>query len=303
MQQTAKHILAFRIATRRLGGSLSCNGSPFLAIAVLLLASAAFAAPTPQQKSAERPEMDANQLAKEVVQNELNAETSDQTLWRYRETIQQGGTAQVLEVVETKQGEIHRLLEMDGKPLNATQAQAEDDRIRKLLSDPKQFQEQQKDRAQDARQERTLLRMLPEAFLFQYDGTKENLVGLKFTPNPNFHPSDREGAVFHHMEGTIWVDPGQKRLAEIDGRLTTEVKFWGGLLGHLDKGGTFSVKQEDLGSGHWEMTSLNVQMDGKALFFKTIAVREREVYSNFEPLPDGTTLKKAAEILKVDTSS
>ena len=300
-QSAERFFLTFR-KTTRCGGRLCC-GFSLLVAAVLLLTSAAFSLAKPQQESAERPASDANRLAREVVQNELNAETNDRTLWRYRKTILEDGADQLMEVVETKQGEIHRLLATDGKPLNATQTKAEDVRIRKLLADPEQFQQQQKDRAQDARQEQKLLRMLPEAFLFEYDGMKGNLVGLKFTPNPNFHPSGREGSVFHHMEGTIWVDPDQKRLAEIDGHLTTEVKFWGGLLGHLDKGGTFSVKQEDMGSGHWEMTLLNVQMDGKALFFKTIAVREREVYSNFELLPDSTTLQKAAEILRVDTSS
>lgn len=64
------------------------------------------------------------------------------------------------------------------------------------------------------------------------------------------------------------VDPRQNRLAEIDGRLVTEVKFWGGLLGHLDKGGTFTVKQEDVGGGHWQMVELNVQMSGRALLFQ-----------------------------------
>ena len=40
-----------------------------------------------------------------------------------------------------------------------------------------------------------------------------------------------------------------------------------GWLGHLDKGGTLLVTQQDLGSGHWELTMLDVEMNGKALFF------------------------------------
>lgn len=303
MPLTAARFIALPKAPCRLRAGFLFNSFTLLAAAALFFAGTALAAATPQQETAIRPNIDANQLAREVVQNELKAESDDQTLWRYRQITEQNGTTQLLAVVQTKQGEIHRLLAVNGKPLGPKQAQAEDNRIQKLLADPEQFQQQQKSRAQDARQERELLRMLPDAFLFQYDGMKENLVGLAFTPNPNFRPPDREGSVFHHMEGTIWVDPEQKRLAEIDGHLTTEVKFWGGLLGHLDKGGTFAVKQEDLGSGRWEMTFLNVQMDGKALFFKTIAVREKETYSNFELLPDSTTLQKAAEILKIDTSS
>jgi hypothetical protein len=60
------------------------------------------------------------------------------------------------------------------------------------------------------------------------------------------------------------------RVAEVVGRLTHEVKFGGGLLGHLDSGGDFDVKQAEVAPGFWELTVLNVHMKGKALFFRTI---------------------------------
>jgi hypothetical protein len=76
------------------------------------------------------------------------------------------------------------------------------------------------------------------------------------------------------------------------------VRFFGGLLGHLDKGGTFLVRQQDMGSGHWELTSMDIEMNGKALFFKTIAVREKETDSNFRQILDGTTLQQALTYLQ-----
>ena len=119
---------------------------------------------------------------------------------------------------------------------------------------------------------------------------------FRFRPNPNFHAHSRESEVFHHMEGTMLVEPRHNRLAEIDGRLISEVKFWDGVLGHLDKGGTFTVKQKDVGGGHWEMVALDVQMNGKALLFKTIAVRQKVVDSDFHALPEQTSLKQAREL-------
>ena len=90
---------------------------------------------------------------------------------------------------------------------------------------------------------------------------------LKFSPNPHFRSPSREAQVFH--------DRRQKRLAELSGHLIQAVKFGGGLLGHLDKGGQFNVKQEQVSPGFWELTVLNVQMQGKALFFKTIGVQQK----------------------------
>ena len=100
------------------------------------------------------------------------------------------------------------------------------------------------------------------------------------------------------MEGFLLVDGKQKRLAQIDGTLTDEVKFGGGLLGHLQKGGQFSVKQANVGEGHWEVVSMAVHMMGKALMFKTISVEEEKYQNNFRRAPDDLTLAGAAELME-----
>lgn len=87
------------------------------------------------------------------------------------------------------------------------------------------------------------------------------------------------------------------------GRLTSEVKFWGGLLGHLDEGGTFHVQQRYIAAGHWDEVFLDVHMDGKALFFRTIAVRQKETYSGYREEPENISLQEAARQLKQDTST
>jgi len=57
-------------------------------------------------------------------------------------------------------------------------------------------------------------------------------------------PAGREEQVLHAMKGSLWVDDNPNRLTEISGQLMDEVRFGGGFLGHLDKSGTFDVKQE-----------------------------------------------------------
>ena len=99
--------------------------------------------------------------------------------------------------------------------------------------------------------------MLPDAFLFNYAGGEENLVKLSFKPNPNFHPPSLEARVFQDMEGEMWVDCKQERLAAFSGHLTQDVKFGLGLFGHLDKGGHFEVRQAEVVPGHWDMTTMS----------------------------------------------
>jgi len=93
------------------------------------------------------------------------------------------------------------------------------------------------------------------------------------------------------------VHEAQLRLVRIRGQLVADVKFARGLLGHLERGGQFSVEQQEILPGQWDLTFLEVNMKGKALFFKTIAVQEKEYRSGFRTVPDGLTLAEAADML------
>jgi hypothetical protein len=51
------------------------------------------------------------------------------------------------------------------------------------------------------------------------------------------------------MGGEMRIDIKQEEMAGIAGQLVPDVKFGGGLLGHLDKGGKFEVRQAELAVG------------------------------------------------------
>jgi hypothetical protein len=238
----------------------------------------------------------ANDLARRVVTNELTFQ-DDHTNWMYRLEKEQYGKKRVEEIVETKEGSLSRLLSIDDRPLTAKQQLAEDQRVQELMTS--RSAQQKLRRALDAEtlQGRRLFKMLPDAFVFSYALGDGNLVKLSFKPNPSFHPPSLEARVFHDMEGEMWVDCTQERLTAFDGHLTETVKFGFGLLGHLDKGGHFEVRQAEVVPGHWDMTTLSVQMTGKALLFATIGVQKRENHRDFHRVPDDLTLDQAADIL------
>ena len=244
--------------------------------------------------------LDPNRLARDLFNNEVQAQNHDQSLWCFHELDAGQGQKKLSAVCQSKDGQIDRLLEVNGEELNASQRQAEDARLQRLLSHPDVLRKKQKKDQDDTKQAHDLMRMFPDAFRFRYEGMHGDLIELKFSPNPDFHPSGRAAQVFHHLEGSLLFDPGQQRLAEINGRLTSDVKFGWGLLGHLYQGGTFFVRQKNLGAGRWELAELNVQMNGKALFFKTITVRQRQIFSDFRPEPDGTSARQALGFLRQD---
>ena len=246
--------------------------------------------------------INADALVREVIHNEIQAELQDQSLWCFREEQQEDGKPRrTLDVCESSDGDVERLVAINGKPLDPAQQRSEDQRIQALLGRPSQIRANQKKQREDAEQERNMLRPFPEAFHFRCQSVSGSLVTLRFEPNPGFRPASRTAFVFHHMEGSMTVDARQKRIVEINGRLTSEVKFAGGLLGHLDKDGTFFVQQGEVAPGHWDLKALSVQMSGKAVFFKTIAVLEKKEISGYRPLAQGTTLQQAVAQLQNDS--
>jgi hypothetical protein len=189
------------------------------------------------------------------------------------------------------------LISENGHPLTADQQRQQEQRLERLKSDPAELQKSHKEESSDQERSQQMLKMLPHAFVFSYGVHRGNLTQLHFRPNPKFHPTSHESEVFHAMEGVLWLDGKEKRLAEISGHLTHEVKFGGGLLGHLDPGGTFHVVQKEIQPGYWELTLLNVNMKGKALFFKTISVQQKMQRSMFRRLPDDLTVAQGINLL------
>jgi hypothetical protein len=237
-----------------------------------------------------------NDFARRVVENELQTENKDQSHWFFQlQTYKPGGAKEIDEVVETKDGDLKRLLLINGQRVNPMEANR---RLEQMAHDSGELQKSLKDKNGDAARSQELLKMLPDAFTFKLGLQRGSLVQLNFSPNPDFKPSNREAEVFHAMQGSLWVDTKKLRVEEISGHLIHEVKFGGGLLGHLDSGGTFDVKQAEVAPGYWELTVLNVHMKGKALFFKTIAVEQRYARRDFKQVPDNITVADGIKMLK-----
>ena len=266
------------------------HSSAAFTLAIILLGVPA----SPQSVPSSR--VSANDLARRVITNELKFQ-DDHTNWMYRLEKEQYGKKQVEEIIETKEGSLSRLLSINDRPLTAKQQDEEDQRVRELMTSRGAQQKLRRALDTETLQGRRLFKMLPDAFVFNYAGGDENLVKLSFRPNPSFHPPSLEARVFHDMEGEMWVDCKQERLAAFDGHLTQAVKFGFGLLGHLDKGGHFEVRQAEVVPGHWDMTTLSLEITGKALVFATVDVQKKENHRDFHRVSDDLTLTQAADIL------
>ncbi len=276
----------------------------FFVCGSLLAGGAALSGGSPGTTStAGRHRLSASELLRTVVQHEISADKEDQSHWMYKSTQRKSGRVVTKEVIETKEGDLDRLLSINGKDISEQQQKSESERIQKLVSDPQELQKLQKNQQNDSDQSEHLLAVLPDAMIASYGERRAGLIALNLKPNPQYHPTSHETEVFHAMAGKMWVNSKENRLAEIDGHLIKRVEFGAGLLGHLEKGGQFHVTQREVQPGHWEITALHIHMHGKALFFKNIGVQEDETRSDFQRMPDNLTLAQAAEKLEPRTEA
>jgi len=238
-----------------------------------------------------------NDLVRKVVEHELDAQKNDHSLWMYKDVVNVPGPAKEKVVVQTHQGELTYLEQVDGRPLTPDQKMAERQRIHDFVSDASAQRKAQQASRSDDQKSTQLFSILPDAFVFQFAERNGDNTKLTFHPNPNFRSHSMEAYVFHKMDGFLIVNTREYRLVELSGKLTHGVQFFGGLLGHLDPGGTFDVRMTEVAPSIWNIARMKVNMRGKALFFKTIGDQEDETRSDFHPVPQGTTLSEAEQML------
>lgn len=250
---------------------------PVLAVCLVVSRTAAFA-------------QDERQFVQQAVNTELAKDQADHSHWLYFEVDQKPVDAVKQWVAETSKGDVKRVIAFNGQTLSpAEQA----NRMDRGLADGTMLAKQRKSESHDDKQAAEMLQMLPHAFIWTRVGERGNDTILHFKPDPNFDPPDFETKVFAAMEGDMAVDTKQLRIASLKGRLTQDVKIWGGVLGTLNAGGTFDVERRETGDGVWQITETHVHIQGHALIFKTISEQEDDVKSEFKELPAAITLQQA----------
>jgi hypothetical protein len=240
-------------------------------------------------------------LVRRAVQHRLEEDKSYEPL-RYvlRKTDARRET--VKEIIQTKDGDVARLIEIDGKPLSAKAEQMEMQRLDTLAGNPALQEQRHRSELRDEARVDRLMSMLPEAEIYRFEGMVGCGAGrcyrLSFEPNPRFVPPDIESDILRGFAGEVWIDEAQERLTRLEGHLVSEVHFGFGILGRVDQGGTVEMRQTDVGGHDWELTGLKLNLTGKALMVKPVNVQMEEETSGFAPVAAGIGYRDAIQMLK-----
>ena len=252
---------------------------------------------------------EAKALVRRIIERQMTEDEKHghSFMWVQKENGKRGVLTK--EMVDTQEGIVARLIAINDRPLTPAERQADDARLSRLLSDPQNRAQKLRQQQEDEKRTRNMVHALPDAFLYEPDGTMPGangaeLVRLRFKPDPSFDPPSRELQVYQGMEGFMLLDTRAQRLAEINARLFRDVNFGWGILGHLDKGGEFMVRQADVTGKHdWEVVAMKLKFDGKVLIFKPLHIRDDESASNFRVVPEGMTFAQGVDLLRKQDSA
>jgi len=210
------------------------------------------------------------------------------------------------EIVETRDGDVARLALLWDKPLSQADEQAETARLDALLNDPSLQRHRKQGEEGDLGIVLKLLRMLPNAYLYQYAGSGAGPVGkvekFSFRPNPNFSPPDLETEALKAMTGEIWIDATQERVARLEGHLQQDTDYGWGILGKLDKGGSIVIEQADTGGHQWRIARFQMKMNLR-IFFKTKNIDTAEEMTEYAPVPAGLGYQEAIRMLRAGSGN
>jgi hypothetical protein len=201
-------------------------------------------------------------------------------------------------VIQTSEGDLSKTIERDGRPLTPQQQKEDEQKIDAFVNDANLRKKQKHDSEQDAEKANALTKMLPDAFLWRVTEQNGAETTLRFEPDPKFDPPSYEARVFAAMEGVMVVNTKQKRIRQLKGSLTRDVNFGYGLLGKLEKGGTFEIERAQVAPGVWDITATHIHIQGHALIFKSIGQQQDETTSHYHPTPPSLSLAQAAKMLK-----
>jgi hypothetical protein len=263
---------------------------------ILTVAQAAYCASAQPVQQSKQP-MPPGQLVREVIYNELN-DHQGHGYWRYWIERHTPKETRVEQQIETANGPISQLLFINGQPLDAEKRRQEQARLDHLLNSPDEQARYRQEYAQDEKRVGRILALLPDAYLYEYEGEENGCERLRFRPNPAYPARSIEARIFHGMNGKIWINVRYKRLARLDGHVENDVNFGYGVLGRLNKGGWFQMQRTQVSPTEWKTDRLEIHMLGRALMVKSFARDTSESRGGFVPVPVGLNLAQGLSLLQ-----
>lgn len=220
---------------------------------------------------------DAKEIVRESVQHDLlNFERlknytyvehdEDKTLDRHGKV--KKSDKETYEVLILGGRDYERLIEKDDKPLSATEARKEAEKLDKEVE--RREHESASDKAKIAKErqeQRKFLDEVPEEFNFKLLGV-EDVSGkpawvISAEPKPGYQPKAKGAKLIAKMRGKIWIDQAEYQWVKVEAEATGTVSYGFGML-RIDPGATVTFEQTRVNDEVWLPARASIRVNGRA---------------------------------------
>jgi hypothetical protein len=109
-----------------------------------------------------------------------------------------------------------------------------------------------------------------------------DVIVFDFRPRPGFKPADRGESIVSKLSGVIWVDPAERQVMRLEGRLVDSFKMGGGLVASVKPGSAFVFEQTRLADGVWLPRFSQVNVSARVMLFAGLSINETHEFSDYK---------------------
>ena len=163
--------------------------------------------------------------------------------------------------------QIDRTLAKDGKPLDASEAAKEQERVDKQVkkySDPAQ---RQKEKSEDEKRINSVLRIMDFKNERREVVDGRSTILFDISGNPAAKTTDVEDRFVQAMQGSLRLDEATGQIIDLNIRSVKDVKIAGGLVASLHKGFWLHIHQSEHKDGVWLPDLAEGSGDARAALF------------------------------------
>jgi hypothetical protein len=111
------------------------------------------------------------------------------------------------------------------------------------------------------------------------------LAKIALEPNPQYQPPSSTAEILTHMSATLWIDEKSGQLARAEANVIRDIYVGLGVLGKVNRGGHFTLEQQEVAPNVWLPVHLEYTVTGRKLFFSFTSnqVYETSAYRDLGP--------------------
>jgi hypothetical protein len=178
-----------------------------------------------------------------------------------------------------------KLIERNGKPLDAREAR----RVQEKL-DREMVKRKREDAAAKAREDkerietRRFLREVPDAYVLKIDGVEQiggrPVWAISATPRPGYHPKLPHGDTLTKVRGKIWIDQAEYQWVKVEAEAIAPLSFGLGLL-RVAPGGTLHFEQTRVNDEVWLPSHASIRADARVVYVRKLRAEMDITYRDY----------------------